>query len=122
VGGGIVSGPVTDQNALTDDEREQRCRQEQISHEHYTRETVEAIVAARVAQVTADRDRWKIQRDAVFRGFKTALAERDALVEKIRAIADQMIEDDGGCDQYAEDLRAVLPSTGDHTPEKESNR
>jgi hypothetical protein len=112
---------VTDQDALTDDEIASHTYMA-VEGPMFTVGDVERIVAARVAQVTADRDKWKIERDAVFRGFKTALAERDALVEKIRAIADQMIEDDGGCDQYAEDLRAVLPSTGDHTPEKESNR
>jgi hypothetical protein len=52
-----ATGLVTDVNGaplvvtLTDDEREQRCRREQISHEHYTREAVERIVADRVNAV-----------------------------------------------------------------------
>jgi hypothetical protein len=112
---------VTDQDALTDDEIASHTYMA-VEGPMFTVGDVERIVAARVAQVTADRDKWKIERDAVFRGFKTALAERDALVEKIRAIRAALLQ--GG---QTHEIRwrdavvaldaepAVLPSTGDHT-------
>ena len=109
-----MSGPVTDQDALTDEL--QRVYREHFlmepgkclcggwstgsgAHSAHVAEWQADAVAARVAQVTADRDDlresikvWRMMVDVHQRGEDEARAERDALVEKVRVLADEWLD------------------------------
>jgi uncharacterized protein YhaN len=88
---------VADQDALTDDERTTLWEYVRISPSNHDRSRIVAavlrIVAARVAQVTADLDlalgdavHAENQRDNARAERDKARADRDALVEKVRAL------------------------------------